>query len=192
MDLSRLQLQLQQPQLSPVESWNPPFCGDLPIYIDTDGNWFYQGSQIARLPLVKLFASVLICQGEEYFLQTPVEKVRIQVADVPFVVTQSQWLVGAAGSELWLTTNLGDTVLLSIANPLSLRLFAGQQVPYLNLWRGLSARLHRNVYYQLVEQAEFEESCCDTDSPSTSSVLQRWCINSAGHRFVLAEEKIPV
>ncbi|WP_423187833.1 DUF1285 domain-containing protein [Alishewanella sp. d11] len=192
MDLSRLQLQLQQPQLSPVESWNPPFCGDLPIYIDADGHWYHQGSKIARLPLVKLFASVLICQGEDYFLQTPVEKVRIQVADVPFLITQSQWLAGAAGPELWLTTNLGDTVLLSIANPLSLQLFAGQQVPYLNLWRGLSARLHRNVYYQLVEHAEFEESCCDTDSSSTSAVLQRWSINSAGHRFVLAEERVPV
>lgn len=191
MDLSRLQLQLQQPQLSPVESWNPPFCGDLPVHIDVDGNWFYQGSQIARLPLVKLFASVLLCQGEEYFLQTPVEKVRIQVADVPFLITQSQWLAGAAGPELWLTTNLGDTVLLSIANPLSLQLFAGQQVPYLNLWRGLSARLHRNVYYQLVEYAELEESRDDADSSSTSAVLQRWSIHSAGHRFVLAEERVP-
>ena len=30
--------------LPPVESWNPPFCGDLDIRIATDGTWFYMPS----------------------------------------------------------------------------------------------------------------------------------------------------
>ena len=43
----------------PVERWNPPFCGDLDMRIASDGTWYYQKTPIGRLPLVKLFASVL-------------------------------------------------------------------------------------------------------------------------------------
>ena len=34
-------------------------CGDLDMRIARDGTWFYRGSPIGRMPLVKLFASVL-------------------------------------------------------------------------------------------------------------------------------------
>lgn len=190
MNLSRLQQQLQHPELSPVESWNPPFCGDLPVRIDVDGCWYYQDSKIERLALVKLFASVLLCQGQEYFLQTPVEKVRIQVEDVPFLITQSQWQQGEAGPELWLTTNLGDTVPLSAAYPLILRPFAGQVLPYVQLWRGLQARLHRNLYYQLLEEAELQETLLPSAGGAAAEIHLRCAIQSAGQRFLLAEERL--
>lgn len=190
MDLSRLQQQLQCPALSPVESWNPTFCGDLPITIDVDGQWYYQGTKIARLPLVKLFASVLLCQEQRYFLQTPVEKVQIQVADVPFLITQSQWQQGEAGRELWLTTNLGDTIPLSATYPLVLRPFSGQIVPYVQLWRGLQARLHRNVYYQLLEEAELQETPLVQEGGLADAVYLSCSIQSAGQCFVLAEDKL--
>ena len=35
-------------------------CGDFQMRIALDGTWYYQGTPIGRLPLVKLFASVLI------------------------------------------------------------------------------------------------------------------------------------
>lgn len=190
MDLTRLQQQLQQPELSPVESWDPAFCGDLPLRIDVDGHWYYQDSKIARVPLIKLFASVLLCQGQEYFLQTPVEKVRIQVADVPFLITQSQWQQGEAGPELWLTTNLGDTVPLSAAYPLIRRPFAGQVLPYIQLWRGLQARLHRNLYYQLLEEAELTENQIQQEDGLPGAIHLRCTIQSAGQRFLLAEENL--
>ena len=41
--------------------------------------------------LVKLFASILICEGDEYFLVTPVEKWRIKVDVAPlFVIAASR------------------------------------------------------------------------------------------------------
>lgn len=190
MDLTRLQQQLQQPELSPVESWDPAFCGDLPLRIDVDGHWYYQDSKIARVPLIKLFASVLLCQGQEYFLQTPVEKVRIQVADVPFLITQSQWQQGEAGPELWLTTNLGDTVPLSAAYPLIRRPFAGQVLPYVQLWRGLQARLHRNLYYQLLAEAELQETQISPAGEFPGEIHLNCVIQSAGQRFLLAEERL--
>ena len=59
--------------LPPVERWNPPFCGDLDMRIAADGTWYYQKTPIGRLPLVKLFASVLKKEGDKYFLVTTVE-----------------------------------------------------------------------------------------------------------------------
>src|ERR1700751_3271342 len=72
----------------PVERWNPPFCGDLDMRIAADGTWFYLKTPIGRLPLVKLFASVLKREGDKYFLVTPVEKCGIQVDDAPFLAVE--------------------------------------------------------------------------------------------------------
>jgi hypothetical protein len=71
--------------LPPVESWNPPFCGDIDMEIKRDGTWFHEGTPIGRRGLVKLFASILIREGDKYFLVTPVEKVGIRVEDAPFI-----------------------------------------------------------------------------------------------------------
>ena len=58
----------------PVHLWNPPFCGNLDMHIAADGTWFYLKTPIGRAALVKLFASVLKREGDQYFLVTPVEK----------------------------------------------------------------------------------------------------------------------
>ena len=51
----------------------PPqlFCGDIDIRIAGDGTWFHEGCPIGRLPLVKLFASVLRREDDDYWLVTP-------------------------------------------------------------------------------------------------------------------------
>ncbi|GGW66746.1 DUF1285 domain-containing protein [Alishewanella tabrizica] len=190
MDLSQLQQQLfQLPPLS-VEHRTPTFCGDLPLRIDIDGQWYYQDSKISRRPLVKLFASVLLRQEQTYFLQTPVEKVRIQVEDVPFLITQHAWHAGVNGPELRLSTNLGDTVVVSAAYPLFIKTFAGQNVPYVALWRGLSARLHRNVYYHLIQEADLQETIA-ADSEASHPITHLTCvITSCGQPFILAEEPL--
>ena len=38
----------------PVHLWDPPFCGDLDIRIGRDGLWWYLGTPIGRVELVKL------------------------------------------------------------------------------------------------------------------------------------------
>ncbi len=72
----------------PVERWNPPFCGDLDMRIAADGTWFYLKTPIGRPALVKLFASVLKREGDNYFLVTPVEKCGIKVDDAPFLAVE--------------------------------------------------------------------------------------------------------
>jgi hypothetical protein len=152
-DLGAFQQQIssQNAALPPVDKWNPDFCGDIDIQIKHDGTWFYMGTPIGRQALVKLFASVLKREDEHYFLVTPVEKVGIQVEDVPFLITQ--WQI--ENGNLALTTNTGHDLIVSSENPI--QIFAdkktGATLPYALVRRNLWARLHQNVFYQLAELA---------------------------------------
>nr|MCW1949850.1 DUF1285 domain-containing protein [Octadecabacter sp.] len=89
--------------LPPVETWNPPFCGDLDIRIARDGTWFYLGTPIGRIELVKLFSTIIRKDGDDYYLVTPVEKVGITVEDAPFVAVDFE----RAGDDLRFETNVG-------------------------------------------------------------------------------------
>ena len=154
MELATLQKQLadQQGKLPPVDKWNPDFCGDMDLVIKHDGSWFYMGTPIGRKPLVKLFASVLKKEDEKYYLVTPVEKLGIKVEDVPYVITQ--WEV--QDDLLIFTTQTDEQVVVSASHPVELKDNPQNQLalPYINVRRNLWARLHQNVYYQLIEQAE--------------------------------------
>ena len=61
--------------------------GDIDIVIKQDGSWWHEGGLIKRLNMARLFASVLQKRGDEYWLVTPVEELRIKVEDAPFVIT---------------------------------------------------------------------------------------------------------
>lgn len=155
MQLFSLQKQLNELTEFPLEQWQPPFCGQLPIRIDRDGQWWYQGSPIQRLELVRLFAAVLSCQDGRYLLTTPAEQVEIQVDDAPFLLVQADWQDSQDGPLLQLTTSLQQRYVVSAEYPVLLQPEpgSGQLLPYLQLKRGLSAKFSRNLYYQLAEQA---------------------------------------
>ena len=150
MSLDKISTQLggTHTKVPPVESWNPPYCGEIDIQIKANGDWFYGGSVIKRLPLVKLFASVLIKEVNsdvaEHFLVTPVEKVKIQVDDAPFLLTQWRWL-DADEKIMQVSTNLDDEFLLDAEHPLTVT-ESGDF--YVTVRRNLLAKVHRNVYYQ--------------------------------------------
>ncbi|GAB3025679.1 DUF1285 domain-containing protein [Bowmanella dokdonensis] len=150
MDLSRLERQLKEHNsaIAPVEQWDPPFCGDLDMQIRHDGSWHYMGTPIGRQALVRLFASVLKREGENYYLVTPVEKVGIQVEDVPLIVTNWREEQGV----LVFTTNTGHSFVVGEEHPVTLMSdrVTADLLPYANAWRNLYARLHQNVFYQLV------------------------------------------
>ena len=70
----------------PVHLWNPPYCGDLDIRIGRDGSWWYLGTPIGRVELVKLFRlRPEAARTASTILVTPVEKIGITVDDAPFV-----------------------------------------------------------------------------------------------------------
>jgi uncharacterized protein len=140
--------------LPPVERWNPQFCGDIDMRIGTDGTWYYQKTPIGRLPLVKLFASVLKKEGDKYVLVTPVEKVGITVDDVPFLAVELT-VARDAGQSLTFRTNVDDVVTAGPGHPLRFEQEAtGGLRPYLHVRRDLWAKVTRPLFFDLVELGE--------------------------------------
>jgi hypothetical protein len=147
-------------RLPPVETWNPPYCGDIGMRIARDGTWFYQGSPIGRKPLVKLFSRVLRRDSDgKHYLVTPVEKVDVAVDDAPFLAVEME--VGGTGALQTLTfrTNVDDIVRCDGTHPLRFEVEAGSGglKPYLRVRGQLDALVTRALYYDLVELAVEDE-----------------------------------
>ena len=140
----------------PVHLWNPPFCGDLDMRIAPDGTWFYLKTPIGRASLVKLFASVLKREGEQYFLVTPVEKCRIVVDDAPFLAVELKVDKHDDAQVLHFRTNVDDWVACGREHALRFEPQSGTGglKPYLHVRRNLWARVTRALFYDLVELGE--------------------------------------
>lgn len=143
-------------ELPPVDRWHPDHQGDMDLEITADGRWFHEGSPVARPRLVRLLSTLLRREDDgHYVLVTPVEKWRIRVADRPFLIVDADQ---TATGDWWLITNLGDRVRLDGDHRLVLsETPTGESIPEVPVRFGLAARLGRNVYYRLVEQAESRE-----------------------------------
>jgi uncharacterized protein len=137
----------------------PADCGDLDILIARDGTWFYRGSPIGRLPLVKLFASVLRREPDgSYWLVTPVERGRIAVEDVAFLAVELTVAGAGRDQRLIFRTNLDDIVVAGPNHALRVETAAsGEPAPYILVRGELEARLVRSVFYDLVDLGTEEE-----------------------------------
>ncbi|MBM7333852.1 MAG: DUF1285 domain-containing protein [Alcanivorax sp.] len=145
--------------LPPVHKWNPERRDDIDMRIASDGTWYYQGSPIERHRMVKLFSTILLREGDDYFLVTPVEKLRIQVDDVPFVATEVETVSGDGPDKLVFTTNVDAHVVAGARHPLRVETDpdSGEPRPYVHVRDNLEALIARTVFYRLVEQARREE-----------------------------------
>lgn len=129
--------------------------GHYDIRIGRNGTWYYRGSEIARKTLVKLFASVLRRDGDGvYWLETPVEKGRIDVDDAPFVAVAVERVAGTRES-LRFRTNLDDEVSAGRSHAIRVATSreTGEPAPYIMVRDGLEALISRSVYYELAELA---------------------------------------
>ena len=141
-------------RLPPVERWDPPYCGDIGMRIRGDGVWFYQGSPIGRLALVKLFASVLRKDADgRHYLVTPVEKVDVAVDDAPFLAVEMEVRRKGPEQTLIFRTNVDDVVACGPEHPLRFEeeVGTGGLKPYLHVRGRLDALITRAIYYDLVE-----------------------------------------
>ncbi len=141
----------------PVDKWNPPFCGDLDMEIRADGTWFYLGTPIGRMPLVRLFSSVLRKDEDgKTYLVTPVEKIGIRVEDAPFLAVEMNVNGEGESQRITFRTNVGDVVEAGPDHPIR---FAdedgtGGLKPYVLVRGRLEALLTRPVLYELVRYSE--------------------------------------
>jgi hypothetical protein len=166
-------------KLPPVHLWDPPFCGDIAIRIARNGSWFHEGTVFTRPALVRLLSSVLKKEGDEYFLVTPVEKMRIQVEDVPFIVIGFTEEMQEGQRVLLFRTLTDDVVRLDAEHPLHVEtdLLSGEPRPYILVRGGMEARIHRPVFYDLVamgyEKLIHDEPHLVIDSAGASFSLGR-------------------
>jgi uncharacterized protein len=144
--------------LPPVHLWNPPFCGDLDMRIARDGTWYYLGTPIGRIELVRLFSTIIRKDGDDYYLVTPVEKVGITVDDAPFVAVDFDILDPGPDQMLTFTTNVGDTAIAGPPNPIRVERDAitGEPAPYVLIRANLQALIDRKSFYRLVDVGTHE------------------------------------
>jgi len=137
----------------------PIDCGHFDITIARDGTWHYRGSPIRRLPLVRLFSTVLHRADDgSFWLQTPAERGRITVEDAPFVAVEITRRGEGRQQELIFRTNIDETVAADSEHPLRVvnNPETAEPNPYILVRNGLEARLNRPVFYELVELAQEE------------------------------------
>lgn len=145
----------EQPRKPPIEKWHPPLSGDIDIHIDVRGDWYHEGTQIKRQPLINLFASILRREDDGfYYLVTPVEKWRIRVDDTPLLTVDMEIVEAGEQQKIIFRLNTDELVPFDSAIDLRIENADAEPHPILVLDRGLSARLTTALFYRLVDAAE--------------------------------------
>jgi hypothetical protein len=145
---------------APPRGRRPPAeLTDLDMRIARDGTWYYRGSPINRIPLVKLFASVLHREGDgNFWLVTPAERGRVTVEDAPFIAVAVEVQGAGRDQRLIFRTNLDEIVTAGPDHPLRVETAAdGTPSPYILVRPGLEARLARPVFYELADIGHEEQ-----------------------------------
>lgn len=139
----------QQQKMPPIENWNPTREGEIDILINNKGEWFHEGGYFERQDLARMFASILRREGDDYYLVTPADKLKIQVEDVPFSVV----LMNVSDEGISFITSLGDEVKVGSEHPLEFRQ-STDLIPYVMIRNNLWAKLNQNTYYELMDLVE--------------------------------------
>lgn len=144
----------KQSRKPPIEKWQPPLSGDIDIHIDVRGDWYHEGTQIKRKPLINLFASILRREDDGfYYLVTPVEKWRIRVDDVPLLAVDMEVVDPGEQQKIIFRLNTEELIPLDGNQVLRIENADSEPHPILELQHGLSARLTSSLFYRLVDTA---------------------------------------
>ncbi len=126
-----------------------PLCTDEVLFESlASGDWLYRGSALPP-KFAKLFAGILHCIAGEHFLITPVEKVRLKVAEAPLLIVDFE----QETSDVKLITSIGSEHHIADVQQMVLT----EQGIYLPLERELWGKLSRACYYRFVSQFNLAE-----------------------------------
>ena len=131
--------------------------GHYGISIDAAGLWHHGGTPFPRVALAKLFATVLKRdEAGDYWLETPVERGRVDVADAPFVAVAMEVEGADHNRVIRFRDTLDQVTTLDAAHPLRVAFDpeTAEPRPYVLVRDRLEALLARTVYYELAELAE--------------------------------------
>lgn len=177
--------------IPPLENWHPKDIADMDLVIKANGEWWHEGGKMTRQSLVNLFATILWKEenngASEYFLKTPVQKLRIQVEDAPLLINDVGIVQEGETSWLEFTTTTGDVVRLDNEHVILLKTYdpkttsttnhaniadnhaaeteaqtEAQVRPYIPVRNGLTALIGRNTFYHLTEIGKLTENGGET------------------------------
>lgn len=179
LDMLRASIEQTERNSAARQDWQPKQVGNIDIRITSDGSWIHEGRAFQRQSLVKLFASVLRREGEEYYLFTPAQKLRIEVDDAPFVASLLEQIHDNGRAALVFTTNLGDKIIADQAHPIRVELDpdSGQPRPYIHYRDGLEALISRSAFFDLVNLAQVKQR----------DGKQVYLVTSLGCEFILGD-----
>lgn len=135
--------------------------------IDHNGNWYAHAAEIGqpgiiqREALAKLFSGAgegvwagrgLMFEVEtgKYHIKTPYVSYEVEVEDLPFVITSYHY----ENDILMLQTQYGESVAANNESPIELSYseYHKQNLPEIEIRKGLKARLGRHVFYELLNR----------------------------------------
>jgi hypothetical protein len=142
---------LENPQvMPPVHEWKPEREGVVDISVKRNGEWWFQDQRMERESLIQLFSRIMLKEGDDYFLVTPVEKMKIEVEAYPFFVRLAHIEGEGEKQKVVFSTNVGDTFVLGGQHTLRMVMSAGGELlPVVLVRDNLEALVSRQVYYQL-------------------------------------------
>ncbi|MGS0680177.1 DUF1285 domain-containing protein [Shewanella sp. 125m-7] len=121
-----------------------PLCAEQALFeIIKNGEWLYRGEALP-IKFCKLFASILHRIDGEYFLITPVEKMRVTVAKQALIIVDYQANDDAI---FWLKTSINSEHNIKDFE----QFIVDEDCITITLERGVEARLNRACYYRFID-----------------------------------------
>ena len=93
---------------------------------------------------------------EEYFLVTPVEKIKIEVEDKPFTIIDFEFSGKGHKQVITFRTNTDEIFEVNRNHPIRVATLGAndEPSPYALVRKNLEGLISRNVYYKLIDMAE--------------------------------------
>lgn len=155
----------------PIESMPPSG-----IYVDEEGDWYYQKDRIIREDILELFLTNLsLASGGPFFIHWRGQRCALEVADTPFIVTRVDRVRSREGHAEEIIIRMKHLPDAEILDPSTLQVGKGN-VPYCTIHNGqYRARFSRPAYYQLADWIDFDP------------VTQRFFLELNGTRYPIAD-----
>ncbi len=140
----------------------PANCANIDMRIDNDGLWWHDNSPIGRLPLARLFASVLHRDAKgQHWLITPAELAEVHVARTAYVLVDYQIRRNATGGDTYVFRSSLDEEFVPSAGEIeyvpsghaAAGVGAMELLPAIVVRHRVLARVGRNIFYALVAEA---------------------------------------
>lgn len=127
------------------------------IYVDEEGDWYYQNDRIIREDILELFLSNLSLAANGLFcIEWRGQRSTLEVADTPFVVIRVDRASLAEGQGEGITIRLKHLPEVESLDPSTLRI-GKDNIPYCAVRNGqYRARFSRPAYYQLANWIDFD------------------------------------